>query len=140
MGPLLFLVCINDLPNCLNNSTPRMFADDTSIRYSADSLEELQNVINSELKNLNDWLIANKLSLNITKTLFMIIGSRQRINATQDNIDIGIDDHEINRVYSVKSLGTHIDCHLTLSVHIEKICKKISLSMNRRLKKYCETH
>ena len=84
-----------------------MFADDTSISYSADSLEELQNVINSELKNLNDWLIANKLSLTITKTE-LIIGLRQRINATQSNIDIGIDDHEINRVYAVKSLGLYI--------------------------------
>ena len=54
-----------------------MFADDTSIIYSADSIEQLQNVMNSELKNLNDWLIiANKLSLNITKSEFMIIGSR----------------------------------------------------------------
>ena len=64
LGPLLFLVYINDLPSCLNSSTPRMFADDTSTSYSADSPEQLQNVMNSELKNLNDWLITNKLSLN----------------------------------------------------------------------------
>ena len=57
LGPLLFLVYINDLPNCLNSSTPRMFADDPSISYSSDSIEQLQNVMNSELKNLNDWLI-----------------------------------------------------------------------------------
>ena len=127
LGPLLFLVYINDLPNCLNSSTPRMFADDTNISYSADSLEQLQNVMNSELKNLNDWLITNKLSLNIAKAEFMIIGSRQRINANQDNnMSIRIDDHEINRVHSVKSLGLYIDSHLTWSLHIEKICKKIS--------------
>jgi hypothetical protein len=118
-----------------------MFADDTSISYSADSLEELQNVINSELKNLNDWLIANKLSLNMTKTEFMIIGSRQRINATQDNIDIGIDDHELNRVYSVKSLWLHIDSHLTWSVHIEKICKKIysAIGALKRIRSFITT-
>ena len=58
-----------------NSSTPRMFAGDTSIIYSADSIEQLQNSMNSELKNRNDWLIANKLSLNITKSEFMIIGS-----------------------------------------------------------------
>ena len=52
LGRLLFLVYINDLPNCLNSSTPRMFADDTNISYSADSLEQLQNVMNSELKIL----------------------------------------------------------------------------------------
>ena len=65
----------------------------------------------SELKNLNDQLITkyNKLSLNITKTEFMIIGSRQRVNATKDNTDIRIDDREIKRVHSAKSLGLHID-------------------------------
>ena len=58
------------------------------ISYASDSLDEIQNVINSELKNLNSWLIANRLSLNITKTEFMTIGSRQRmnINATQNDI------------------------------------------------------
>ena len=115
LGPLLFLVDIDDLPNCLNSSTPGMFADDT-------------NVMNSELKNLNDWLITNKLSLNIAKTEFMIVRSRQRINANQDNnMSIRIDDHAIiNWVHSVKFLRLYIDSHLTWSLHIEKLCKKIS--------------
>ena len=51
---------------------------------------------------------SNKLSLNITKTEFMIIGSRQRVNASQDNIDIRIHDREVKRVHSTKSLGLHI--------------------------------
>ena len=141
LGPLLFLVYINDLPNCLNTSTPRMFADDTSISYSSDSIEQLQNVMNSELKNLNDWLITNKLSLNITKTEFMIIGSRQRVNASQDNIDIRIDDHEVKRVHSTRSLGLHIDSHLTWSVHIEKVCKKISSAIGalKRIRSFITT-
>ena len=52
LGPILFLIYINDLPNCLNHAIPRMFADDTSISYSANTTGELQNVINSELKSL----------------------------------------------------------------------------------------
>ena len=79
LGPLLFLVYINDLPNCLNHTTPRMFADDTSVSYASNSVEELENIINSDLKNLNSWLTTNRLSLNIVKTEFMIIGSRQKI-------------------------------------------------------------
>ena len=126
LGPLLFLIYINDLPNCLDMAQPRMFADDTSVSYASDSLDEIQNVINSELKNLNSWLIANRLSLNITKTEFMIIGSRQRMNATQNDIAIRIRDREINRADVVKSLGMHIDRHLSWSEHIHKISKKIS--------------
>ena len=106
---------------------PRMFADDTSVSCASDSLDEIQNVINSELKNLNNWLIANRLSLNITKIEFMIIGSRQRINVTQNkDIAIKIRDREINRADVVKSLGVHIDSHLSWSEHVHKISKKIS--------------
>ena len=61
LGPLLFLIYINDLPNCLHHATPRMFADDTSLSYAADSLSELESVINSELESLKTWLITNKL-------------------------------------------------------------------------------
>ena len=63
LGPLLFLIYINDLPNSLNYATQRMFADDTSVNYASNSAEELQNVINSELESRNKWLITNKLSL-----------------------------------------------------------------------------
>ena len=60
-----------------------MFADHTSVNYASDFLDEIQNVINSELKNIYNWLIANRLSLDIPKTEFMIIGSRQRISVTE---------------------------------------------------------
>jgi hypothetical protein len=78
LGPLLFLIYINDLPNCLNHTTARMFADDTIISYAFDSAKELQNVINTELKGLNDWLTTNKLSLNIVKTEFMVVGTENK--------------------------------------------------------------
>ena len=79
LGPLLFLIYINDLPNCLETATPRMFADDTNITIAAKSLPELQLIINSELKNVHQWLITNRLSLNVAKTEFMVVGSRQRL-------------------------------------------------------------
>ena len=128
LGPLLFLIYINDLPNCLHghHATPRMFVDDTSLSYAADSPSELESVINSELESLKTWLITNKLSLNLAKTEFMTIGSRQRITVTYDNMAIKLDGSEINKVETVKSLGVHIDKHLSWSVHIEKITKKIA--------------
>jgi hypothetical protein len=62
---------------------PRMFEDNTSVSYAADSVDELQNVLNSELKSLHNWLMENRLSLNIAKTEFMTVGSRQKIRAIQ---------------------------------------------------------
>ena len=85
IGPLLFLVYINDLPNCLNEGFQRMFADDTNISYSSNNPTDLENLMNSSLVNLNRWLIANKLSLNIAKTEFMVIGSRQRLATFVDS-------------------------------------------------------
>ena len=60
LGPLLFLIYINDLSKCLNYAMPRMFANDTNISYAADSVNELQNVLNSELKSLHNWLNTNR--------------------------------------------------------------------------------
>ena len=74
LGPLLFLIYINDLPNCLNHTTPRMFADETSVSYAPNYVEELENIMDCDLKNLNSWLATNRLSLNIVKTEFVIIG------------------------------------------------------------------
>ena len=74
---------------------PRMFADDTNISYAADSVNELQNVLNSELKSLHNWLNTNRLSLNIAKTEFMTIRSRQKIRTTDDEITIKINECEI---------------------------------------------
>ena len=72
------LIYINDLPNCLSVASPKMFADDTNITVAADSLTELENKINIDLENLNRWLVANRLSLSVTKTEFMVIGSHPR--------------------------------------------------------------
>ena len=68
LGPLLFLLCINDLLNCLMHSQPRMYADDTSITYASNDVEEIQCCVNIDLDRIRIWLATNKLSLNTTKT------------------------------------------------------------------------
>ena len=80
LGPLLFLVYINDLPNCVHTSSVRMFADDTTLTACGKSLLEIESKINSDLANVNAWLLANKLSLNLVKTEYLLIGSRSKIN------------------------------------------------------------
>ena len=92
LGPLLYLVYINDLPNCLTSSPPRIFADDTYITFAASTMTDLEVAVNFELRNLQRWLITNRLSLNIAKTEFMVIGSNERTHTLSNNqIDIEID-------------------------------------------------
>ena len=88
LGPLLFLIYINDLPNSLRGAVPRMFADDTNLSLSAKTLTELK--LTPELNSLSCWLKTNKLSLNVAKTELMIIGLRQRLSAQCDDEEIRI--------------------------------------------------
>ena len=109
LGPLLFLIYINDLPNSLRGAVPRMFADDTNLTLSAKTLTELKLALTPELNNLSRWLKANKLSLNVAKTELMIIGSRQRLSAQCDDVDIRIDD-QIIKSRSYQILGSYHRC------------------------------
>ena len=88
IGPLLFLVYINDLPNCMNNGLARMYADATNITFHSHDLSELEDAMNVELINLNTWLQSNKLSLNIAKTELMVNGSRQRFATFSETNDM----------------------------------------------------
>ena len=127
LGPLLFLIYINDLPNCLSTASPRMFADDTNVSLASSTLFELENVLNQELQNLNIWLRVNKLSLNIAKTEFMIIGSRQRLNVNVDgHINITINDQPIKKVSEMETLGMTIDQHLILGPNMSRKNRKRS--------------
>ena len=65
LGPLLFTIYINYLPNCLKHTTPRMFADDTSLTAAGETLNEVEKRANEDLKNVRNWLSANKLNLSI---------------------------------------------------------------------------
>ena len=83
--------------------------------------------MNIDLENLNRWLVANRLSLSVTKTEFMVIGSHQRISVSgNEEINVEINGKSITRVHKAKSLGLLIDKHLTWKDHVDEVVKKIS--------------
>ena len=125
LGPLLFLLYINDLPHCLSKTKPRLFADDTNLTASANSITDLEAAansitdleaaVNSDLENLRKWLIANKLSLNVAKTEFILIGSKSMINnISNSHPNVFIENKQIKQVYECKTLGVKIDQHICL--------------------------
>ena len=80
--------------------------------------------MNEDLLNISKWLIANKLTLNMTKTEFMPIGSRQKLNTITDSPVVSINGTPVNQVSTSKCLGVLIDANLTWGSHIEKLAKK----------------
>ena len=113
LGPLLFLLYINDLPNCSENLTFRIFADDTNLFASACDLKTLETLINSELGRVKVWCDVNKLSINFIKTNYTIIKSNRKacgsIGVKLQNIDGS--SYLLDRKDHIKYLGVMIDEH-----------------------------
>ena len=121
-GPLLFLVYINNLPKCLDHSTGRSFADDTNLTFSACNLSVLQTEMSKDLNKIRTWLCSNKLTLNILKTEFMVIGSWQRIALSINGITL-------QKVRTTICLGLSIDEFLTWNTHMQSIRHKVTCTL-----------
>ena len=124
LGPLLFLLYINDLPNVSDVLNFYLFADDTNIYYESDSLQDLEKTINKELKKLHLWLNINRLSLNIDKTNYIIFHPYNK--PLKQHTTIKINKKAINEKDYVKYLGVLIDSTLSWKDQISNISKKIS--------------
>ena len=122
--PLLFLLYINDLPNCISNSQPRLYEDNTHLTYADNDIYTIEASSNQDLSKINRWLNANKLTPNMTKTEFMLIAPRQKLNSLSLPPALEINGTQLNRVNFNKSLGVLIDENLTWSNHINTITKK----------------
>ena len=123
LGPLLFALYINDLP-WITKLTSTLFADDTVLSISESNSTELQSIVNRELEKVNEWLHFNKLSLNYSKTSYMIVS---RKNNQLTDFDVKINDKTIMRTACVKYLGVFIDDKLNWSNHIAYLENKLVL-------------
>ena len=84
LGPLLFAIYINDLPKVLRNTTVTLFADDTALYCSSQSARDLQTMLNQDLDRLAQWLYKHKLTLNVSKSKFMLMGGPRKLNTLEE--------------------------------------------------------
>ncbi len=121
----MFLPYINDLPECLKNTTPGMCADDTQIYASSASFSELVTKLNQDLENIVKWLSQNKLQLHTKKTKAMFIGSPYNLNNKVGNEEVMINDKPVTRYSSFPCLGVELDERMSWENHIDAICRKV---------------
>jgi hypothetical protein len=148
LGPILFLVFINDLPQA-TYLLSRLFADDTACLASNSHLPTLIDLANTELQKLANWFRANKMVVNISKTKFIIFhGKGKKVN--MDNLSVVFNNNEIGKepdpslitplervhnqhpiknMRSYKLLGVHLDEYLNFGSHIDVICNKLNNSI-----------
>ena len=125
LGPLLFILYINDIANVSNIFKINLFADDTSLFHTHDNFESLLRETNQELIRISTWLATNKLVLNISKTNYIIFTSKGKsYNKNVSNIQI--DGNNIQQVNETKFLGIVIEEHLNWAMHITHLCNIIA--------------
>ena len=127
LGPLLFLVYINDLCNCTNSLDLHLFADDPNLFFCHKSLVCLEKIINTELAHVETWLNTNKLSLNISKSNFVIFHPPQK--KVNDPIKLYVNNTLLEEKNHVKYLGIMMDNNLNWKSHAAYIAKKIKRSI-----------
>ena len=127
LGPLFFILYINDLPRASKLTEPLLFADDTSIFFSNSNPNYLENVLNNELLNIDIWLKCNKLSINVQKTSYVIFRPSQR--KVNHNFSLSFGGQPLTQSNVTKFLGVYFDEHLTWKYHINFVCKQIAKSV-----------
>ena len=127
LGPILFIMYIDDLHSCLQFTKFMMYADDTVLYYSAPLLPEIEMKLNLDLINLSTWLQNNELILNMDKTEVVIFGTGQRL-AKQDYDDFQVlfEGQVIQQSKVFKYLGVILDDRLSFNEHVLYIESKVS--------------
>lgn len=122
LGPLLFLIYVNDICNCTHDCSIKLFADDTNAFIYDTCIVDLFSRANSVMQSMNNWFTANKLSLSLEKTCYTVFTNRKDIT-TDHKIKLG--NHVICRIKHCKYLGVVLDEKLSWREHIEYLFAKL---------------
>ena len=124
LGPILFIIYINDLPLVSNKFFSTLYADDTNFSFVHNDYSSMVPIINAELEKVHEWTTANRLTINTSKTELMIFTNRK--NAVNPDEQIVLNGEIINPVDHARFLGVSIDHNMNFKVHINQILNKIS--------------
>ena len=137
LGPLLFLIYVNDFPCIIKETATYLYADDTAIFINAKTEQDLQSKLNILLPNVTKWFVANQLSLNTDKTFYQIYSNKR----VQVEVSVRLAEAVIKRAKTVRYLGVFIDEELKWKTHIAKLCTILSRNIGTisRVKYFLES-
>ena len=140
LGPLLFLLYINDFELCLKHCKADMYADDSTFHVTGSNLTEIQYKLSEDADNISLWCKNNKMVINTNKTSTMLICSRPRQTMNGEQLNIAINGHCLSNVNSCKILGVKIDCNLLWHEQVSHVCNRISsrLALLRRIRPFLD--
>ena len=142
LGPLLFLIFINDMPNVIKHGKISMYADDTTLYVSESDVSNMSMKLADDINAITKWLLDNKLFLNTDKTNVMLLGSSSRLrNVQNDPFSVMINDYKLERVKKAKCLGVVIDDELLWHNQVSSVTQKLfcKIGLLRRLKTFLDT-
>ena len=124
LGPILFSMYINDLPNCLFQSQILLYPDDAVLFYGDSNIRKISTFLNKDLKQLQSWTYHKKLCIHPVKTEYVVFGTQQRIaSATFSNrpLSLFLGDNPINQAQNYKYLGVIRDANLNFKQIVDKL-------------------
>ena len=142
LGPLFFLLYINDLPLHLNKNTHNdLFADDASLHTAHTQIDTIQNTLQDSINKTSTWCNKNSMVIHPEKTKCIVVTSRQKAQITNTTLTLTLGTNLIEQVEKHKMLGLLIDSRLTWNNHVESLIKRVSknIFLLTKLKKYTST-
>lgn len=130
LGPILFIIFINDIVKSVVNCNIHLFADDTMLYITGKNIKDMVNTMNNELENVYKWLCDNNLKVNIDKCKCMVLGKKYKLKTSDNRYAIKINNEVIERVSEIKYLGIVLDEQLNFKSHVNYIIRKIANKTN----------
>ena len=143
MGPVLFVLYVNDLNRHVDDGACIMYADDTLVYCTSNNTSTLQECTHKCVSSIMEWYDKNELVINTSKSNIMLVLTKQRevfTNIPNIYVYLGVD--RLTQLSCLDYLGVKLDAHLTWNAHIDAVCKKLVFTISRlsRLKNILAMH